>query len=162
MLKLKVKVDELTRKQGEFVDNAFHSDLLNIMQDNNEEIKKAYPEGSFQRLFLEEQLRAARLKDLRQMRWHPLIIRWCLNLKLISSAAYHATRSVGFIKLPSERTLRDYTHYFKSRAGFQLEVNKQLQEEAKIHDLPENRKFIALLLDEMKLNWFMTSLKGRL
>ena len=85
------------------------------------------------------------------MRWHPLLIRWCLNLKLISSAAYHATRSAGFIKLPSERTLHDYTHYFKSRAGFQIEVNQQLQKEAKIKDLPENRRFCALLLDEMKL-----------
>lgn len=85
------------------------------------------------------------------MRWHPLIIRWCLNLKLISSAAYHATRSAGFIKLPSERTLRDYTHYFKSRAGFQLEVNQQLQNESKVSDLPENRRFCALLVDEMKL-----------
>ena len=71
--------------------------------------------------------------------------------KLISSAAYHATRSAGFIKLSSERTLRDYTHYFKSRAGFQIEVNQQLQKEAKIEDLPENRRFCALLLDEMKL-----------
>ena len=107
------------------MDDALHGDLLNIVQGSSEEIKKMYPEGSFQRLFWEEQLRAARVKDSRQMRWHPLLIRWCLNLKLISSAAYHATRSAGF-KLPSERTLRDYTHYFKSRAGFQIEVNQQL------------------------------------
>ena len=75
---LKVKVKELTQKQG---DCALHSDLFNIMQESSEEIKKMYPEGSFQRLFWEEQLRAARLKDSRQMRWHALLIRWCLNLK---------------------------------------------------------------------------------
>ena len=90
-------------------------------------------------------------KDPRQVRWHPLITRWCLNLKLMSSSAYHATRTAGFIKFPSERTLRDYTHYFKHRSGYQLEVNEQLQKEAKLNDLPENRRYCSLVLDEMKI-----------
>ena len=149
--KLQAKIKKLTQEQGESVDEALHGDLESIMKENNDEIAKAYPEGSFSRLFWEEQKHAASVKDSRAMRWHPLIIRWCLNLKLISSAAYHATRSAGFIKLPSERTLRDYTHYFKSRAGFQLEVNQQLQKESKVSELPSNRQFCALLLDEMKL-----------
>ena len=105
------------------------------MQENNEDVKKKYPEGSFQRLFWEEQINAAHVKNSRQIRWHLLIIRWCLNLKLLSSAAYHATRTARFIKLPSERTMRDYTHYFKSKVGFQLEVTLQLENEAKIEDL---------------------------
>ena len=58
-------------------------------------------------------------------------------MKFISSAAYHATRTAGFIKLPSERTLRDYTHYFKHHAGFQPELNRQLQNESKVSSLPE-------------------------
>ena len=143
---------ELTQNQGEIIDGAFHDDLFGIMQENNEEVKKKYPEGSFQRLFWEEQINAVRVKNSRQIRWHPLFIRWCLNLKLLSSAAYHATKTPGFIKLPSERTLRDYTHYFKSKVGFQLEVTRQLQKGAKIEDLPENRRFCALILDEMKIN----------
>ena len=91
---------------------------------------------SFRRLFWEEQFRVAKTSDPRHMRWHFLIVRWCLNLKLLSSAAYHAARTAGFIKLPSERTLRDYTHYFKHRAGFQQEVNQQLMKESKVHNLP--------------------------
>ena len=79
------------------------------------------------------------------------MIRWCLNLKLLSSAAYHAMRSAGFIKLPSERTLRDYTHYFRSKTGFQEEVNDQLRKEAKVSDLPEPKKYCGLILDEMKV-----------
>ena len=43
------------------------------------------------------------------MRWHPRMIKWCLNIKLHSSAAYEAIRESGFISLPSSRTLRDYT-----------------------------------------------------
>lgn len=67
----------------------------------------------------------------------------------MSSSAYHATRSAGFIKLLSERTLRDYTNYFKSQTGSQVEVNQQLMKEAKVEELQENRKY--LLIDEMKI-----------
>ncbi len=35
-------------------------------------------------------------------------------------------RSSRFIKLPSERTLRDYTNYFEIKTGFQDEVDEQL------------------------------------
>jgi hypothetical protein len=69
-------------------------------------------------------LKAATVKDPRQIRWHPLMIKWCLNLKLISGAAYHTVQSSGFLCLPSERTLRDYTHYVKGQQGFQPEFNR--------------------------------------
>ena len=118
--KLQEKIEKLTEQQGDKVDDDFHGDLLGIMKEKSPEIEKAYPEGSFKRLFWEEQLRAASKKDPRQVRWHPLIIRWCLNLKLKSSSAYHAVLTAGFISLPSERTLRDYSNYFKCKAGFQL------------------------------------------
>ena len=149
--KLQQKIEQLTEKQGESVNIALHTDLLSIMHEKTDEIEKAYPKGSFRRLFWEEQFRAACAKDPRQVRWHPLIIRWCLNLKLLSSAAYHATRTAGFIKLPSERTLRDYTHYFRSQTGFQQEVNQQLQKEANLEALPECRRFCSLVVDEMKV-----------
>ena len=79
------------------------------------------------------------------------MIHWCLNLKLLSSAAYHAMRTAGFIKLPSERTLRDYTHYFRSKTGFQQEVNEQLYKESKVNELPEHRRFCGIVLDKMKV-----------
>ena len=148
--KLQQKIEQLTREQGESIDSDLHGDLLGIMKDKTKDINQAYPEGSFARLFWEEQLRAATAKDPCQVRWHPLIIRWCLNLKLLSSSAYHATRTADFIKLPSERTLRDFT-YFQSRPGFQLEVNQQLLKEGKLDDLPEHRKYCCLVLDEMKM-----------
>ena len=121
------------------------------MKEKSEEIHQAYPEGSFGRLFWEEQLRSATAKDARQVRWHPLMIRWCLNLKLLSSSAYHAKRSAGFIKLPSERTLRDYTHYFESKTGFQEEVSDQLRKELKLSELSEQKRYCGIILDEMKV-----------
>ncbi len=60
-------------------------------------------------------------------------------------------RSSRFIKLPSERTLRDYTNYFEIKTGFQDEVDEQLTQEISLLRLPENRKFFCILLDEMKI-----------
>lgn len=148
--RLKDKVRTL-QEQGEAVDNDLNSDLLGIMEENADKIRKAYPENSFMRLFWDEQLKAASAKDARQVRWHPVLIKWCLNLKLLSSSAYHAMRTSGFLKLPSERTLRDYVHYFSSRPGFQEEVHQQLLGEVKVESLPENRRFVCLVLDEMKI-----------
>lgn len=121
------------------------------MNENCERIKHTYPDGSFARLLWEEQLKSASVKDSRQIRWHPLMIKWCLNLKLISSAAYHAVCTSGFLRLPSERTLRDYTHYFKSQPGFHSQLNQQLQKESDIESLPESKRYVALLIDEMKI-----------
>ena len=64
---------------------------------------------------------------------------------------YHTLKTSGFIKLPSERTLRDYLHYFSDRPGFQREVHDQLLDEAKIDSLPENQRFVSLILDQMKI-----------
>ena len=44
------------------------------MEEKSPEIASTYPEGSFKRLFWEEQFRAASKKDSHQVRWHPLIM----------------------------------------------------------------------------------------
>ena len=149
--KLCEKIHKLTQEQGDVVEPGMNSDLLHIMNENSEVVKKAYPDGSFARLFWEEQLKAANASSAKQVRWHPVIIKWCLNLKLMSSCTYHALRSSGFVKLPSERTLRDYTHYFQNKPGFQDEVNQQLLEEVEKMKLPDGRKYVGLLVDEMKV-----------
>lgn len=95
--KLQQKIEQLTQEQGESIDSDLHGDLLGIMKDKTKDIDQAYPEGSFARLLWEEQLRATTAKDPHQVHWHPLIIQWCLNLKLLSSSAYHATKTTGLL-----------------------------------------------------------------
>ena len=46
------------------------------------------------------------------------MIKWCLSLKFALSSAYEALRSSGVVRLPSSRTLRDYTHFVKAHSGF--------------------------------------------
>ena len=137
--------------KGVVVDESLHQDLCSIMEEKNGVVKESFPEGTFRRLFWDEQLRAVQVSDSRQMRWHPMMIRWCLNLKLLSSSAYNSLRSSGFIKLPSERTLRDYTHYFKSKSGFQVKVDAMLLKEASVDGLPDWKRFVVVLFDELKL-----------
>ena len=61
-------------------------------------------------------------------------------------------RSSGFITLPSERTLRDYTRWIESRTGCQPEVTQQLLDELSKVKLSENlKKHVALVFDEVKV-----------
>ena len=84
--KQRVQISHLTEKYGERVDDSLHKDVIDTMKDFSKKIEETFPEGSFAGLFWNEQLKAASKKDSRQVRWHPLIIRWCMNLKLISSS----------------------------------------------------------------------------
>ena len=149
--RLRKKIKQSYERNSVIVDQELHSDLHNIMEENKHKINDIYPKGSFRRLFWEEQLKVARLTNSRQMRWHPMMVRWCLNLKFLSTAAYHALRTSGMVKLPSERTLRDYTHYIKSAPGFSEEVDQMLEEEAKSSELPDWKRHVTLVLDEMKV-----------
>jgi len=157
--RLKDKVLIKLSEQSETVDTDLQSDLLQIMNENTDAVRKAYTEGSFTRFLWDKQLKATSAKDSCQVRWHPVLIKWCLNLKLLSSSAYHALRTSGFLRLPSERTLRDYVHYFSSKPGFQSEVHQQLLEEANLTSLPESRRYVSLILDEMKIkDWSITNI----
>ena len=60
------------------------------------------------------------------IRWHPLIIKWCLYLRHQSSKSYETLREPGILALPSQRTLRDYSHAVNTGAGFSSEVDHQL------------------------------------
>ena len=58
---------------------------------------------------------------------------------------FYATCS-GCITLPSQRTLRDYTHYIKSTVGFSDEVDLQLAGAAKLNASEEFKKCVIMLM----------------
>ena len=85
------------------------------------------------------------------MRWHPLVLRFALNLKYVSTSAYHAVRESGIIKLPLERTLSDYTHWTSAHSGVQVEF-VQVFKEMLNHDLASaDQHYCAISMDEMKI-----------
>ena len=63
--------------------------------------------------------------------------------------AYETLRSSGCIRLPSQRTLRDYTHFVTTSTGFSDEVDIQLALAADVDHCPEREKYTAIIFDEM-------------
>ena len=149
--RLKERLKELGEKEGICVDNDLHSDLTEIIGDQTNEVRKAFSPGTFARLFWEQQIEALKCTDSRQVRWHPMIIKWCLSIKLRSSSSYNALSNSGVLVLPFDRTLRDYTHFVKAQAGFSPEVDKQLQREAKLDSIPLYQRNVCLVFDEVKI-----------
>ena len=125
------RIEAVCTKESISVDHALHQDLADIMKGESSSVQQALPDGSFRKLLWQQQVNALTSKDPRQRRWHPLIIKWCLNLKMMSSAAYHNLRTSRMLVLPSERTLRDYSNVVKSGDGFSIDVILQLFEDAR-------------------------------
>lgn len=123
------------------------------MNQSNSDIAKKYPNDSFPRIFWDQHFEAITKKDPRQIKWHPAMIKWCLSLKLQSSSCYNALRSSGVIKLPSDRTLRDYVNWAKPTTGFSTDVDKQLLAEAAIgsSQTPSSHQYVCLIFDECKV-----------
>ena len=124
------------------------NNLQSIMEENTADILNMYPENSVRHIFWEQQLDALQMKDKHQLHWHSAIIKWCLHLKFKSSGAYHGLRSNGVLTLPSERTLRDHTHWVKCGIGFRADVNEQLMRET---NTQEEDKYAVLVFDEVKI-----------
>ena len=68
-----------------------------------------------------------------------------------SSSAYEALRSSRCIRLPTQRTLRDYTHYVKALVGFSRDVDQMLIQASKVESCPEREKYVIILMDEMHI-----------
>ena len=83
------------------------SDFQELFSQCNE---KEVP--SFMKLFWEEQQKYISSSSPTSIRYHPMIIKFCLNLAAKSSSAYKdlqydSTTGTGILVLPSLRTLRD-------------------------------------------------------
>ena len=75
--------------------------------------------------------------------------KWCLLLFRKSSSAYETIRKTGILKLPSGRTLHDYSHYTASVPGFTAASDVQLKE-ANSRTKPQHLSHhVILLIDEM-------------
>ena len=141
--KLKKRVEALIEERGTTVEDDLDNHLTQIMTTKSKEVESMFEEGIFGRVFWEAQKRALSVKKLSAMRWDPVIIRWCLYLRhLTGSSAYEMLRENGAIKLPSQRTLRDYTYYTKTKSGFGDDVDWQLMEAAQIRTVLKGRSML--------------------
>ena len=149
--RLKENLERAIAERGVTEDESLHDDLGQIMKQSVGEVTHSYPPGSFGRIFWENQQRASSVTDARSMRWDPLMVQWCLYLRHLSSSAYEMVRESGIIKLPSQRTLRDYTHHTKAIVGFSKEVDSQIVAATNLHTCEEREKYVLLIMDEMHI-----------
>ena len=147
--RLKQLKDQLNAKiDEEGVDLAEEDidDLSEIFAQADQETTKLTREH-FQRVFWEQQKEYNELGDKRRIRWHPLMIRFALNLRYLSSSAYRALSN--FIALPSKRTLCDYTHVIQVTSGVSYAMINRFKDDASGHAAMQN--MVGLLFDEMKV-----------
>ena len=109
--RLQDKVDKLITEKLVHLQNSDTTNIAQIVKEVSLLVEERFPLNSLQRVLWDQQRRYNSLKDKRQMRWHPLVIRFALNLKYLSGTAYRAVHQSGLINLASERTLSDYTHW---------------------------------------------------
>ena len=129
------------------LDEELHNDFSQLVKSHTNDVHSSHKERTFQRLFWTQTQTANSFKNCKSIHWHPLIIKWCLYLRHLSSKAYELLRNSGCIKLPSQRTLQDYTHYVKSQIGFSSDVDRALVDAADLDK--DHNKYVALVMDEI-------------
>ena len=83
------------------------------------------------------------------VRFHPMIIRYCLSLAAKSPSCYEELRNSGILVLPSQRTLRDYRNFIRPKRGFHESVLQELT--AMTDTYFDVQRHIVLLFDEMEI-----------
>ena len=125
------------------------SDIGQLIADIDGTSTQQSAKSHFQKIFWDQQSKYNSLHDKRNMRWHPLMIRFALNLKYLSSNAYRAVGS--FLALPSRRTLCDYTHVMAINSGVSCEVIERLKNDMNFSTCSDSQKMVSVMLDEMKI-----------
>ena len=82
-------------------------------------------EDSLFALMMADQAKAV-VTPSNQMRWHPVVLRWCLQQHSKSSAQYDRMRDSGFLRLPCGRTLLRYRNFNHPSSGWHdVSLNEQ-------------------------------------
>ena len=102
----------------------------------------------FMNLFWQEQKRPFARTNT-GVRYHPMIIRFCLSLPSKSLSCYEELRNSGVLVLPSQWRLKDYRNAIKPKRGFQKEVLDVFKAETEYYF--DVQRYVFLLFDEMKV-----------
>lgn len=87
---LESKIATMIEDESIHLQEEDEADLSSIIQDVDKVVKEGFKVDSPQRIFWDQQAKHNSLKNKCQMRWHPLVIRFALNLKYLSTSAYKA------------------------------------------------------------------------
>ncbi|KAK3909139.1 DNA transposase [Frankliniella fusca] len=140
---------ELDDDLGNSIESILEEEEINLAKklEAGNSSQEKQDEDQFFLIFIQQQLQARKVKSARAMKWHPLMIRFALQLQMCStSAGYNNARR--FIKLPSDRTLYDYTHIYDVKPGCQFQFINETSE--KVRNMEHDyQKYHVLMFDEM-------------
>ncbi|XP_052126598.1 uncharacterized protein LOC127750083 [Frankliniella occidentalis] len=151
--RVRVRMQEVIKKESLQLDYQLADSLTNLL--NESDLSPA------QSVFLQQQVKASQVKSASGMRWHPTMIRLALSLNITSPAAYEMLRNTGMVKLPSSRTLFDYSHARPAEEGIDKAVLEKLAEtveemsekiNAKTQKKEVHKKYHVLMGDEMYIS----------
>ena len=111
--------------------------------------------GSLNDEFLETLLSdqgKAMTTNAKQMRWHPLVIKWYLRLCIKSHSLYEDLRNSGGLKLSTGRTLSDYKNFNNTGSGWQIENINNMRKQFEKMKPPKHGTLGLLVFDEVKIN----------
>ena len=145
---LREKIKQIIQKEGVTVDNSVDEMLKEVIC---KEQSNPFEENSPQFLLWEQQKKQGQVNDNRGMRWHPLIIRWCLSLYLKSPSTYKQLRSNSFLMLPCKNTILKYVNFTDPGCGFNKDILEQLVKALDYSNLADYQKNVSLVFDEMKI-----------
>ena len=148
---LKAEIQQLQKeisKSSLPINAELNDDFISIIQNTDQ--SKIPP---FMKFFWEEQQKYISSSKT-GIRYHPMIIRYCLGLASKSASVYDDIRydeksGTGIVILPSRRRLRDYKNYIHPHRGFNPSIIQELKN--KVKQFSEIEKFVVLLFDEMKI-----------
>ena len=136
------KMRQAIQKSGVVLQSEFSQDVRYLMSGNKEKLTP------FMKLFWQQQQEAF-TKSPNAIRYHPMIIRFCLSLAAKSASAYEELRNSKVLTLPSRRTLRDYRNVIAPSIGFNPALVQELCQTTK--SLTGIQRFVVLAFDEMKV-----------
>lgn len=113
-------------KNGIGLEDGLSSSFVKIMQDNKNAALQNFQAGSIQHLLWQQPLEAATQIDSRQMRWHPILLRWCIAFHAKSPSAYKMRKNSKVLTLPCENTLRDYTKFTDAGSGWNSDLIERI------------------------------------
>lgn len=124
------------------VDHELSNDFTRILDENDENVTP------FMNLFWQQQKKLFSSSKT-GVRYHPMIIRFCLSLAAKSPSCYEELRNSRVLVLPSQRRLKDYRNAIRPQRGFQEEVVKELNDTTSSYF--DVQRYVVLLFDEMKV-----------
>ena len=68
---------------------------------------------------------------------------------VVTYKSYEQLQKSGYIKLPSQSTLRDYTHHIPGKVGFSAEVDEYIVDVAFLNN--NLNKYVIIVMDEMHI-----------